>query len=64
MTISYVSNVFRLIYFYILFCLCALCKCLVLVEARRGHQSPETGGTDGCEPPCGCWKPNSRSLQE
>jgi hypothetical protein len=36
---------------------------LVSMEARR-RRSPETEGTDSCEPPCGCWEPSIGLLEE
>lgn len=30
--------------------------CLILEEAKEGSESPESGFSDGCEPPCGSWE--------
>jgi hypothetical protein len=38
--------------------------CAVPKEARRGHQIPsETGVTDACELPGGCWELNLGPLE-
>ena len=42
-------------------CVCVTCACLRSPEDVR---SPETGVTDGCEPPCEYWEPNSGPLQK
>lgn len=31
---------------------------------RRGHRSPGTGATDGCEPPYGFWESNLVTQEE
>lgn len=41
-----------------------LCACLVPLEARNRHQSPETRVTDSCELLFGWWELNSDLLQE
>jgi hypothetical protein len=33
-------------------------------RAEEGVRSPETGVTDGCEPPCECWELNPGPLKE
>lgn len=38
--------------------------CLVSSEARRGYQISETGVTDSCELPSGCWKLKPGPLEE
>ena len=38
--------------------------CAVPTEDRSGSQVPETGATDGCEPPRGFWESNLGLLQE
>jgi len=44
--------------FFIL-CIWEHCRCL------QTHQKTASDPiTDGCEPPCGCWELNSRSLEE
>lgn len=36
--------------------------CPVLAEVKRGHQIPEMGVVDGCEPPCRAWASNLGRL--
>lgn len=36
----------------------------VPAEVREGLKSPETGVTEDCELPCGCWEPSLGPLQE
>lgn len=44
-----------------------LCKCTPYVQClqrpENGVRSHRTGVTEGCEPPCECWKPNLGLLQ-
>ena len=35
-----------------------------LIEVRRRHQSPETGGSGDCESLSGCWELNQAPLEE
>jgi hypothetical protein len=44
--------------------ICAPHACLVLEELEEGVGAQGTVVTDGCEPPCGCWAPNSHPLEE
>uniref|UniRef100_A0A8C2QPE3 Neural precursor cell expressed, developmentally down-regulated 4 n=1 Tax=Cricetulus griseus TaxID=10029 RepID=A0A8C2QPE3_CRIGR len=37
---------------------------LCLDKQEDGVGSPGSDGTDGCEPPCGCWELNPGSLEE
>jgi hypothetical protein len=45
---------------------CALCECLVPLEAKEGIGSPENGVTDVCGPPLsyGCWELNPGPLEK
>lgn len=38
-------------------CMSMYYMCAVPVEARKGHQFPETGITGGCKSLGGCWEP-------
>ena len=40
----------------------ALCACSACGGQKRASDSPETGVTKSCEPPCGCWDPKPGSL--
>lgn len=53
--------------FYVCFgCMyvCSLCECWISMPLRRGHWSPGTGVTEGCESPSGCWEPHPGPLQK
>lgn len=43
---------------------CPPCAFLVPTKARRRIRSDGTGWTEGCEPLCGFWEPNSGPLVE
>lgn len=38
--------------------------CQVPVETKEDTRYPETGVTDGCEPPCGLWELSSCPLED
>lgn len=66
--VVFYNNIFQnLFYSYNCGCfayvyVCVPCACLVLDEARRG--CPETEGTEGYEPLCGCWESDQGHLEE
>lgn len=43
---------------------CVSCTSLVLMKAREGVGSPETGVIESCQLPCGCWELKPCRLQE
>jgi hypothetical protein len=48
------------IYYYLFIsCMWIYCRCLQTYQKRASDPI-----TDGCEPPCGCWKLNSGPLEE
>jgi hypothetical protein len=49
-------------------CLGILLVCMSVhdrgAEPVEGIRCPGAGATDGCEPPCGCWKSHLGLLEE
>lgn len=41
-----------------------VCMCSIREGQKRVLKSPRPGVTGACEPQCGCWQPNSGSLEE
>lgn len=45
-------------------CVCSTCMPGAWLWPEEGVRFPETGVTDGCKQPCGCWELNLGPMEE
>lgn len=55
---------FPLNFFNILVFCFHVCLCIPFKLCQQRHQIPGTGGINGCEPACGCWKSTPGPLEK
>ena len=62
----FLTYLFLALYVFIYLLIACLHKMYILCpkQPREGSRSPETGTTNGCEPPCGFWELKPGPLEE